>query len=597
MAAIQGLGHVPHYDVHGHQHGARPFKDKSRLLAEEVPYPRWFDPAPAMCSHYELQQSKSRGSLPGGHTGQHHDHSSTGRGGAASSSPPSYPPHFNAHHVPAHATRTELQLDRRAEARGIGVAVGERYAAASAPVPEPQLPTAQTAPRVCPISHISERVEARVQASRTRGGLLAQTQPVNPERESREIGLGHAQEPAFATRGQLLEARREGMKRECEELRARGDEVNVPNSVRKARTYAEEFEFRRPGEAMTMTMTQVRARRRQDKVEYDMRNFSCPSGPEYPRFSERPDVPFWQQGAEGTMAAAAGPPRAAAMSRTLSEPALKVTEIPFGDDSDGRGQQRGAPLPPAAAAAVAAAKAGCQNFGSNTVKRWSADMLDRGQGRNKPRLFDSIQQVQVGPRDLESLDHTSSMEPIRSAALRQHMEERRQNAVNPRRSRLWFDASQQPSVSADGHHGSSMDLGDDAPAGIAVDRGFLAGGGGGGGSLPPRGGQRRDSAARLAGAAAVVLDKTTESAREPRFFGSSARPDATGVRCGGFQRLDWPPRHSRAPPPPAVPQQQQQQPRGSRAGGEHSSKERPRLEQREGAAPAASAAVAMAQPL
>merc|ERR1711924_541929 len=39
-----------------------------------------------------------------------------------------------------------------------------------------------------------------------------------------------------------------------------------------------------------------------------------------------------------------------------------------------------------------------------------------------------------------------------------------------------------------------------------------------------------------------------EAAKEPRFFGSASQPimaQQTGVRCGGFQRLDWPSQHAR----------------------------------------------------
>lgn len=567
MAGATGLqGYVPFYDTHGHQHHAKPFKDKSHLLTESISHPKWLDPAPVNNSQAELQRIRNRGTLPSSQTWQQQENSIPGKVYPTDVRNLSYPSHFNAQNVPAHATRTALQVDRRAQAKGVGAAIGERYAAMSSPVIEPQPPNAQTEPRVCTISHISERVDADHQASRARGGLLSQFQPVNPERELRTVGLGYVEEPTFATRGQLLETRKEAMKHECEELRARGDELNVPNSVRRTEKEAQEFEFRR-ADKEPMTLTRMKDKWRQDKIEYDMRNFSCPKRREYPRFSDRPDIPFWMNDPSNELNAMVAPQ---AVPRTLSEPAFKVTEVPFGDDI----RKLQSNLTDSASAVPVEGRATVEpetRFGSNTVKRWSADMLDRGQGRNKPRLFDSIQHVQVGPRDLESLDHTSSMEPIRSAALRHRAEERRANAVNPRRSRLWVDASQHPSASQ-APHGTSLDLPDGMSIQRSIDRTIA-------------GSNRIRSDPTLRGA--ISLDKT-ENFREPKFFGSTARScDQTGVRCGGFQRLDWPPRQSR----------NQQRAKNNRNGGDPSSKERSRLEPKDSMALANPAAGAMAQPL
>merc|ERR1712232_1460782 len=50
--------------------------------------------------------------------------------------------------------------------------------------------------------------------------------------------------------------------------------------------------------------------------------------------------------------------------------------------------------------------------------------------------------------DLQSLELTSSMEPIRLRAQQERKEEQRKNALNPRRSQLWYEsaAAQQSSV-------------------------------------------------------------------------------------------------------------------------------------------------------
>lgn len=293
-----------------------------------------------------------------------------------------------------------------------------------------------------------------------------------------------------------------------------------------------------------------------------MQNFSCPKLREYPRFSDRPDIPFWMNDPSKEMNQMNQMDAPAAVPRTLSEPAFKVTEVPFGDDM----RKLESNLKDSASFVNAQAVEPETRFGSNTVKRWSADMLDRGQGRNKPRLFDSIQHVQVGPRDLESLDHTSSMEPIRSAALRHRAEERRANAVNPRRSRLWVDASQVHTSQSQVDR--SLDLGDGVQRSIAGNNAKSI--------------HRSDPTLR----GAINLDKT-DNPREPRFFGSTTRSfDQTGVRCGGFQRLDWPPRQTRP-----------QRTKSGRIGGDNSSKERSRSEPKDSVAPATPAPGAMAQPL
>merc|ERR1711920_617884 len=67
--------------------------------------------------------------------------------------------------------------------------------------------------------------------------------------------------------------------------------------------------------------------------------------------------------------------------------------------------------------------------------------------------------------------------------------------------------------------------------------------------------------------AVVSLDKI-ENPREPRFFGNTTMPpkSQTAVRCGGFQRMDWPTRDTGT-----------KQKRTGRS--DHQSKERSRNEQ------------------
>merc|ERR1719215_961461 len=270
-----------------------------------------------------------------------------------------------------------------------------------------------------------------------------------------------------------------------------------------------EFEFRRP-DHIPMTKSRLEDQRRIDRIEYDMKHFPHPRGGprEYPRFSDNPEVPYWlADQPESYKAMAATAPAMSNMLKSVSEPALKVTEVPFADSP------RAAELPDAAhrmqmAKAAGKTASAAERLGSKTVKRWTAESIERGEGRNKPRLFDNIQPVRIGPKDLETLDITSSMEPIRNAATAKMREDSRRNAGVPKRSRLWADPS---AAAAPGTEEAS------APPKRTMHRTII----------------QSEPAMRMS----VQKDDT---AHEPRFFGSTqhiSRPaHMTAVRSGGFQR-------------------------------------------------------------
>merc|ERR1712187_540082 len=111
------------------------------------------------------------------------------------------------------------------------------------------------------------------------------------------------------------------------------------------------------------------------------------------------------------------------MGRNVSEPVVKMTEVCWPELEDLREQEHPGSAKSTARAAGLAVRRGPSSekiesaLGTKTVRRWSADMLEHGKGLNKPRLFDSIKPPYIGPRDMEELDLTSSMEPVRTAAL------------------------------------------------------------------------------------------------------------------------------------------------------------------------------------
>ncbi|CAJ1420552.1 unnamed protein product [Effrenium voratum] len=160
-------------------------------------------------------------------------------------------------------------------AKGAGLVNGENWAARCEPVKERQPPNHETQPRSCPISHIRERAEGDHQLSRVRGGLMPMSYPVNPERECKTVGMGRTEEPMFRTRSQLLETRKELMKRDNEDLRAMGDVYYVPLSIRNGEQDVVEHNFRE-AKGDPQTLTKLKDQRRKDKIEYDMNHFSFP---------------------------------------------------------------------------------------------------------------------------------------------------------------------------------------------------------------------------------------------------------------------------------------------------------------------------------
>jgi len=594
MAVAGGdvTNHVPHYNVYGHQHHREPFKDKSYLLNEDIRHPRWLQPAPAIRTNPELRQARKAARIPDasydfdgdGAVGQL-DHfigrcfdsdndgklTKTERRKAekaledgfmdrfvrcdsvgkavpiqqrrgiiivpenAADVGKSYAPHFNAHKQPPNTTKTALQVSRTAELKAGAAPFGERLAAAAAPVDEPQPANHLTRPRKCHVEHLWERAEADRQAGRVHAGLLPVDVPTNPERELKGVGLDYVDEPHIKTRTQLLETRRDAMKDQAERLRVKGEDTFVEQAVELTIKEANAYEFRRPS-TVPVTFTQIKEQRRRDKIEHDMANFQLPRGcpKEYPRFSDNPEVPFW-------VTERASQPRASSaptMSRTSSEPVMKVTEVPWGHALL---RDSGKDLPDAAHTLTVAGKesGALHELGSHTIKRWTTDQLERGAGRNKPRMFDNVVAPRISPKDLEALELSSSLEPVRTAALRQLAEDRK--AASHKKSALFWEAEQRrasTTISVKPERASSKL----APTAEASTRP----------EAPPSvqqvqqyGRERRSSKASLrprSSSVPVLLEPTTMALDKfetaPRFFGSASaitRPTTqTAVRSGGF---------------------------------------------------------------
>jgi hypothetical protein len=591
--------HVPQYDLAGGHHRGKPYKDMSHIKGAEINHPKWLEPRPDIATRAELMQARKRARVPDGSydfdgdgavgqldhfigrcfDGDNDGRLTTGERRQAEQALQSgfldkymrgidqthpsqrnytvkqvrgaimvsgdaralaYPKHFNADNVPSNPTRTHLQQARLAEAKAGGHKVGEKLAEEFAPVLENHPPTHKSHPRTCAISNIRDRAEADHQAARVAGGLLPMGTGVNPERESKTLSLDHVYRPEIVTRGQLLETRKEEMKKQGEELRQLGDAMNVPYAVQKIQKESKLFEFRRPEGHEPMTLTVLKDKRKQDGIEHNMHNFQYPSQPQFPRFSDNPDVPFWLAGQD---AAATAPVQTAPIPRSYSEPALKVNHVPFAHTARNDNHA----LPEAAhRVAEAAGRINGQevHFGSNTKKRYSTEYHEGGAGRNKPRIFDDIQPLRVGPRDLEELDLTSSMEYIRNAALRRRNQAQVAARFAPRTSQLCTDPNRStmsmsmPTRFASPSKDSSMDwahqVTDHSQHQVNMTR-MNPGGSRFGGPVQKL--TTSDPAMRTVGQQAMER-ALANSGPQPKIFHSSQTVPAPGVRCGGFHALE-----------------------------------------------------------
>jgi hypothetical protein len=366
------------------------------------------------------------------------------------------------------------------------------------------------------------------------------TNSINPLKEDIAPGMAYVDVPSMKTRSQLNETRKELHKRQCEELAAKGNEHFPPRSVREAENEVVRHEFRRPpappGGPEPKTLTSMKDERRVAKIEHNLQNFGNPRvlPSEYPRYSDRADVPFWMS-SEGENKSAPPPP---AMPKNISEPVLKVTQRPW-NDLDELNIERPADSLNASAAGLRGSslwgttelEAHQSGLGSHTVKKWTTDIIEHGQGRNKPRLFDNIRVPLIGPRDLENLDLTSSLEPVRTNALRALAEERKHTSSMAPRSRL-----------APGFETASIDSADMTHF---VDRQASHARNGDGTFLPDQSAPQRQHRPPLNHSRSeTTIHRVEHSVRAPGLLQNKTllqRPRSeqmTGVRSGGFQAID-----------------------------------------------------------
>lgn len=336
-----------------------------------------------------------------------------------------YPPHSISHIVPKHRTKTELSLDRLGDRKNsaykLKVKWDERH-----PYYVPEQPTHQEHWVENPvISHIGQRANADHQAARVAAGLYPSATFENPERQNKMPGLEWVEEPVFQTRGQILETRKELMKRDLDEQRTRGEASYVPLTVRRAQQEEQEYQFRR-GHMSNMTKTRLEDYRKKERIEYDMSHFGLRQK-ENPRYSDQPH-PWWTLHQ---------------MNRHMSEPsivkntkpeppAFKITQT----KPDVRPQPKPERAPVGEMVVAEAPELERKEAGVKTVKRWTTDLIEHNQLRNQPRLFDSLRAARTNAKDFAPLENFSSFEWTRNQSLRQQAEARKRNSERVPRSKL-----------------------------------------------------------------------------------------------------------------------------------------------------------------
>jgi hypothetical protein len=293
------------------------------------------------------------------------------------------------------------------------------------------------------ISSIGQRARADNEAARVRAGLYPAPTFVNPEKEQKQPGLEWVDTPVFQTRSQVLETRKELMKRDLDEQRMRGEETYVPMTVRRAQQEEQEYQFRK-GHASNMTKTRLEDYRKKERIEYDMSHFGIRHR-ELPRYSDQPH-PWWTLAQQNKHRSAPSLLKDA----KPEEPAYKVTQTRPDLKIDPKPERE-----PAATLVVAASpELEQQEPGIKTVKRWTTDIIEHNQLRNQPRMFDSLQPAKTYSKDFAPLENFSSFEWTRNQALRQQAEARKRNAEAVPKSKLYpmqftQDANAQSQVSYD----------------------------------------------------------------------------------------------------------------------------------------------------
>jgi len=497
-------GHVPHYNIHGHQHHRAPFKDKS-AFAEVKEHPEW-NHQPKHATRTEFKQWQRAEKYPhisydldgDGVVGQRDffigktfDHDKDNRlntgeraeamhslqngwldkfsfghdqSGAkrpfpvvqkrgvlltvdnAGSLQDSYGPHWNANTVPNFPTHTDMSIHRHAFLQNAANAQKETWDLSN-PFFVPEPPPCQEFTVENPtITSISQRAEAEHQACRVSAGLLPSNSFMNPHREAKQPGLERVENPVCGTRSDLKEKRRAEQRYDLEEQRLRGEQYHVPYVVRQTQRENAAHEFRRGDESM-LTLTKLKNDRRQAKIEHDMEHFGIPEK-EHPKYSKQ-EKPWWTMQNGYNMeppTTLLKPPPAPITGKVTETVHYTHTNVTKEDENLARSIKHYHELPM------------IDELGDRAIKRWSTEFAEMGQGQCGPRLFDGINQAVTYSHDFTPLAHFSSFELIRKDS---HRKEAEKNQKMLKEEQKMLRASQQKALqemSQESHGGMSSPM-------------------------------------------------------------------------------------------------------------------------------------------
>lgn len=341
-----------------------------------------------------------------------------------------YPPHWNAGKTPRHPTVTDLKMLRKTELRQSADMLRDKWEAKN-PMSLPEPPIIQEfSVADPPMTHISQRAEVFKSTARQEVGMDPTTSSVNPLRETQEPGLGRREAPECPTRTALQEARRVHLQDELISARVRGEQNFLPVQVTRTMRHHEDYERRR-ADPEAMTLTKLTERRRQERIEHNMANFTQ-IPPEPARYSDQ-DKGWW------TMRDHYCPDPPSSLLRELKDVpdkvAPKVTEVepprrPPPPDTR-------PPQAPETPAGFGAAASGSMP-GKAAGRRWSTEFRPKGLDANVQRLFDGVRQAPTLATDSLPMHHFSSFEVIRrNGALEEQERQQRVAKEDEDRAEAW----------------------------------------------------------------------------------------------------------------------------------------------------------------
>ncbi|KAF4677995.1 hypothetical protein FOL47_006942 [Perkinsus chesapeaki] len=331
-----------------------------------------------------------------------------------------YPAHPISKVIPSHNTKTELELDRKVEMKNAAAKLFNEWERSHPAMVSEKPPSKDYYVDQPRITHIGERAAADHEASRVCAGLMPINTHINPDRESKAIGVKWVDEPEVKTRSQLLEHRREKLKHDLDECRNKGEAEFVPLSVRAITKEAAAHEYRKGDGVESKTKTLLDLQRRRDRIEHNLAN--CRREPrKMPAFSEK-DEPWWvlQRGTAGDVPN--NPCRSKSIKSRVAEVTFKVTDPPpepFATNARRETKIETDRRPPIIGDVKPKSRKPLFPDGqSKTIKRWTADIIEHGALRNGKRLFDTLRPCQVYAKDFAPLEVWSSFDVIRHDALK-----------------------------------------------------------------------------------------------------------------------------------------------------------------------------------